>query len=396
MNEAIESHGAENRIAIPRGNLFRWLAFATLLVLLSLVGWWLFAPEAKRTKPVAKISVQVSQVGLRAMPVALQSVGKVVAQASVEVRPQTGGVVRRVFIKDGEAVVAGQKLFELDAEPLVASLAQAEAQWRRDQALADDAVAARVRLKPLAAKEYVTAREYEAALSNQRALQATAQATKTQIQQARIALAFATITAPISGRAGAILVKPGNLVATNNTTALVVINAVSPVDVVFSLPQNDSRRLREALAATPSGKSLAVEARDSLNQKLRAVGELVFVDNALNELSGTITMKARFANTDEALWPGEFYALRITLKTDKAAVVVPERALQQGQNGAYVYVVQDGVAKLRVLQVDRVLDGFAVITSGLVGGESVLAAIPTNLRDGSAVQVAPAASASAP
>jgi RND family efflux transporter MFP subunit len=336
---------------------------------------------------VAKIEVQVTQVQAQAMPVVLEGVGVVVAQASVEVRPQAGGVLRQVFIRDGDRVVAGQKLFALDAQPLAAALVQAQAQWARDKALADDAVAVQARLKPLAEKEYVTAREYETAVSNGVSLRAAAAASRTLIEQARITLAYATIAAPISGRAGAVLVKPGSLVAVSNTTPLVVINALSPIEVAFSLPQDMARRLRDALAAA-HGKPLAVEARDSLTRKLRARGELVFIDNALNAQSGAIAVKARFANTDEALWPGEFYAMRITLKTEEAAITVSEGTLQQGQSGPYVYVVAAGVAKIRPITVDRVLDGVAVIASGLKAGETVLASVPAVLRDGSAVQVA--------
>lgn len=375
--------------------LSRWLVLGLLALIAAGAGWWFFGQPVKAPAPAPKFIVQVTKAEARAMPVVLQSVGKVVAQASVEVRPQTGGVLRQVFITDGERVVAGQKLFAIDAQPLAAALAQAQAQWARDKALADDAGAAQARLKPLVEKDYVTEREYEAAVSNRVSLQATAAATRTLIDQARIALAYATITAPISGRAGAVLIKRGNLVSASITTPLVVINVLSPVEVAFSLPQAAGRRLRDAMAAAASGTRLAVEARDSLTQKLRATGELVFIDNALNDLSGTITVKARFANADEALWPGEFYAMRITLKTDEAAVTVPERALQQGQSGPYVYVVEAGMAKLRVLKVDRVLDGIAVITSGLNAGDTVLASVPANLRDGSAVQLAapPAAAA---
>jgi RND family efflux transporter MFP subunit len=184
-----------------------------------------------------------------------------------------------------------------------------------------------------------------------------------------------------------VLVKPGSLVAVGSTTPLVVINALSPIEVVFSLPQEMARRLRDTMAASPA-TPMAVEARDSLSQKVRAVGALVFIDNTLGDQSGAIAVKARFANADEALWPGEFYDMRITLTTQTAAVTVPERTLQQGQSGHYVYVVQDGVAKIRPLTLDRVLDGVAVITSGLQAGEMVLAAIPNKLRDGSAVRVA--------
>lgn len=366
-----------------------WQALLLLLLLALGTAWWFLGRSAKAPAPAAKIEVQVTQAQTRAMPVVLQSVGKVVAQASVEVRPQTGGVLREVFIKDGQQVRAGQKLFALDAQPLAAALAQAQAQWTRDKALADDAAAAQARLKPLAAKEYVTAREYELAVSTQASAQATANATRTLIDQARIALAYASITAPIAGRAGAVLVKPGNLVAANSTTPLVVINALSPVELVFSLPQSESQRLRDAMAGVAPGKHLRVEARDSLSQKKRATGELVFIDNALNDQSGTITAKARFANADEALWPGEFYAVVITLRTDEAAITVPERAVQQGQQGPYVYLLADGTAKVQPLTVDRVLDGFAVVGAGLKAGDTVLASVPSNLRDGSAVVVTP-------
>jgi len=366
----------------------RWPALAGLALIAAVAGWWFLARPTPSAAPPVPIVVLVTRAETRPMPVVLQSVGKVVAQASVEVRPQTGGVLREVFIKDGERVVAGQKLFALDAQPLTATLALAQAQWTRDKALADDAAAAQARLKPLAEKEYVTAREYETAVSNRISLQAATEATRTLIDQARIALAYATITAPIAGRAGAVLVKRGNLVSLSSATPLVVINALSPVEVEFSLPQSEARRLRDAMNGAPAGTPLGVEARDSLTQKLRATGELVFIDNALNELSGTITVKARFANADEALWPGEFYALRIMLTRGEMAVTVPERALQQGQSGSYVYLVEAGRAMLRSVQVDRVLDGSAVISSGLKASDVVLVSLPTNLRDGSAVRFA--------
>lgn len=399
MND-ISEHTSPQGEAPPRaeasqpGKHSHWLLIALLLILVAagFAAWWLFGRRPAAVAAPAPIMVQVATVERRAMPVVLQSVGKVVAQASVEVRPQTGGVLRRVWIADGQRVKAGQRLFDLDTAPLAASLAQARAQFVRDRALADDARDAAARLEPLAAKEYVTAREYEAAVNTQHSLEATAAATRTQIEQARIALGYATVTAPIAGRVGAVLVKPGTLVTANNTTALVVINAMSPVDVAFTLPQEALRRLRDAMAAAPRGR-LQVEARDSLSQQLRATGELVFVDNALNETAGTIGLKARFANADEALWPGEFYAMRITLRVDANAVVLPESALQQGQSGPFVYVMDGGKATLRMVKTDRVVDGRVVVSEGLQGGETVVAAVPANLRDGSAVTAAPAAPA---
>jgi membrane fusion protein, multidrug efflux system len=382
--------------AAPRRRLAtRWITAALGLAATGLLAWWFFlrTPAPVRAAAPPRLAVQVARVTERAMPVLLQSVGKVVAQASVEVRPQVAGVLRQVLIQDGARVVAGQKLFVLDAQPLNAALAQAQAQAARDNALAADAAAAQARLKPLADKEYVSAREYEQAVTSRIAAQAAATATRTQIEQARIALAYATITTPIAGRAGAVQVKVGNLVSANGTEPLVVINAISPVEVGFSLPQAEARRLRDAMAAAGATAPLTVQAHDSLTQQLRARGELVFIDNTLDPASGTIAAKARFANTDEALWPGEFYAIRVTLATEAAALTIPERALQQGQAGPYVYVMDAGVARLRTIEVSRVLDGVAVVAAGLKAGDSVLTSLPNNLRDGAAVRVEGAASA---
>lgn len=382
-----------------RSRATRWLL---AMLLLAAPGWWyLHRPPSTPAAAPAPLAVQVEAVGRRAMPVVLLSVGKVLAQSSAEIRPQASGMIRRVFISDGETVVRGQKLFELESQPLAAALAQAQAQWARDRALADDARAAQARLKPLADKEYVTAREYETAVNAARSLQAAAAASRAQVDQARIALGYSIITAPISGRAGAVLVKPGNLVAQNNPTPLIVINATQPVDLAFSMPQQQLRLLRDALDRAPPPKRLAVEARDSLSQDLRAVGELTFLDNAVSDSAGTLAARARFSNAGEVMWPGEFYAVRITLRTDDAAMVVPERALQQGQDGPFVYIVDDGRARMRLLRVDRVLDGLAVVSSGLQGGEAVLTAVPANLRDGTAVRIiqapaAPAAPAARP
>lgn len=373
----------------------RWGTSVLLPAVLGAAAWWWWTHRAPAKPVVPSFNVRVAPVERRAVPQVLTAVGKVLASGSVELRPQTGGVLDKVLIQDGERVRAGQPLFTIDARPLQATLAQAEAQWARDRALADDAAATEARLRPLAAKEYVSAQEYQQALGTRNALQAAAAATRTQIEQARIGLAYASIRAPIAGRAGAVLVKPGNLLAAQ-TTPLVVINAISPVELAFALPQSAVGVLRAALKAG----ALPVEARDSLTQQLRASGELVFVDNALADSSGTLTVKARFANADEALWPGEFYAVRVLLSGGADALTVPEAALQQGQAGPYVYVALDGKAVLKTLKVERVLDGRAVVAQGLADGDRVLLGVPNNLRDGSAIKLvadpAPAAASAAP
>lgn len=378
------------------GRRFAWLALAAVL---ALIGAWAIFEVLHRPQKEAgptPIDVQVTQAATRAVPAIVDAVGKVVAHDSVEVRPQTGGVIRQVLIEDGQQVRAGQKLFVLDSAALQASLTQARAQWAHDQALADDAAAAARRMKPLAEREFVTAREYESAVHTRISLQASADATKATIAQARIALGYATVTAPIDGKAGAILVKPGALVTADNAMPLVVINAVEPVDLQFSVPQAAIDRIRSAASADRSGLGLRVDARDSLNGALRATGVLAFVDNAFDDSSGTIALKATFANAGQALTPGAFYGVRLTLRVDPAVITVPERSLQQGQNGPFVYRVVDGKAVATTVRVDRVVEGVAVIVGGLRAGDTLLAGVPSTLRDGSPVRVqAPGAVASA-
>ena len=132
---------------------------------------------------------------------------------------------------------------------------------------------------------------------------------------------------------------------------------------------------------------MKVEARSNRTDQVRAVGEIVFVDNAVSDTSGTINVKAQFANTDGALLPGEFFAIRVTIKTNSNAITIPEQALQQGQAGPYVYVVNDGKAKVSVLEIAYILDGQAVVAKGLLGSETVVTNVPSNLRDGSSVEL---------
>ena len=288
-----------------------------------------------------------------------------------------------MLIKDGDRITLGQPLFAIDAEPLKAVLAQAEAQWARDKALADIALDTETRLRPLAEKKVTTAKEFSSAVNLRISLQAAAEASHTQIDQARILLAYADIRSPIAGRAGAVLVKPGNLLITGGTSPLLVINTISPSELVFAVTQKALASLRAARAEG----TLKVEARDNRTQQLRATGELAFIDNAFNDASGTINVKARFENDDEALWPGEAVAIRVILRIEPAAVSIPKQALQQGQSDSYVYLVVDGKARLQTLKVARILDGRAVVTEGLTGGEVVVLSIPSNLRDGTAVDV---------
>ena len=356
---------------------------AVIAVILGLRTWHTSTARATAPPSATKLAVVVtrSEVGLAARIIDID--GKVVPARTVEVRPQVGGLLKSIFIKDGDRLQAGQLLFAIDDAPLRSALAQAQAQYKRDKALADNSLDTETRLKPLAASSFVTGKDFATAVNTRISLAATALASKTLIDRAKINLGYAEIRAPIAGRAGAVLANPGTLVSPNGTAPLLVINNLSPVDISFAVAQPALAAIREARRAGP----VVIQARDSRTQNVLATGELVFMDNAFNDLAGTLTLKARFANTDEALWPGEFYSVRIILGTDAGAVTVPEVALQEGQTDRYVYVVADAKAKIVTVQIARILDGRAVVSKGLSGGELVVMSIPSSLRDGSPVEV---------
>ncbi len=368
-----------------------WFAVAAAAAALLKFAFAPSGPAQANPPPAMVVSVVDAQRG--AVPEILEATGKVLPSATVEIRAQIGGILKTVLVKDGDHVEVGQRLFEIDDAPLKAALALAQAQWERDKALADNAVDTETRLKPLAETGAASKKDYVTALNTRVSLVAAAAASKAQIDQARILLDYAVITSPIAGRAGAVLVKAGNLLSTaSGSVPLLVINSVTPAEVQMSVPQVAFRQLRTVGSRNP----VRVEVRDSGSKLPRAVGKLAFLDNAFNELSGTITLRARFENTNEELWPGEFVAARVVLRTDPDAVTIPEAALQQGRESPYVYVAENGKSRLQRVKIGRIVDGRAVVLEGLAGNESIISRVPSNLRDGTSIEVHPETGDDAP
>ncbi len=316
------------------------------------------------------------------MPVVIDAVGTVESEHSVAIRPQTNGVLEAVLFKEGDRVKQGQVLFRIDSRPMLASVEQARAALARDQAQLQQAQAQENRLKPLAEKDYITKNEFDVAITQSKALQATVEANRASMEQAKLQLSYASITSPINGRTGSLSVKSGNLVsAGTGGSPLVVINSTQPILVSLSVPQ---RYLNDVRSAWGDGDVKIMISLDA-NSPAVAEGSLIFIDNSVNQQTGTIVLRARVKNEKEQLWPGQFVAARIVLKIEQDALVLPESAVQPGQNGAFVYIAKEGRAQLQNVQVDRQINELVVISNGLSGGEEIIKDVPPTLANGSVI-----------
>lgn len=332
----------------------------------------------------ATVTVSTVTATRRAMPVVIDAVGAVEPENSVAVRPQVSGVLEAVMFKEGDPVRQGQVLFRIDARSTTASVEQARASLARDQAQLLQAKAQEERLRPLAEKDYITKNEYDVALTQSKALQATVEANRATLELAQLQLSYASITAPISGRTGSLSVKAGNLVsAGTGGLPLVVINSTQPILVSLSVPQRYLDEVRRAWADGAIRVSISPDAKSAAV----AEGTLIFIDNTVNQQTGTIMLKARVKNEKEQLWPGQFVAARIVLKMQQDALVLPESAVQPGQEGYFVYIAKDGRAQLQNVQVDRQIDDVVVISKGLSGGEEVVVDVPPTLANNSPINV---------
>jgi len=300
------------------------------------------------------------------------------------VRAQITGEMTSVHFKEGEDVTQGQVLVELDKRPLQAALEQAEATLQRDIAQANNAKASAARYKDLQQRGIATREQVDQIVTQAAALEATVNADKAVIQNARVQLEYATIEAPISGRTGLLQVHPGNLVRGQDTNPIVTINRITPVYVSFAIPEAQLPLLKKFMA----GGQLLVRAQPSGDTGAPSIGRVNFIDNAVDTTTGTIKVKGTFPNEDRRLWPGQFANVTVTLTSDPTAVVVPSAAVQTGQQGTYVFVVKpDQTVDLRTVIVARTKDSDSVIQEGLKPGETVVLDGQIRLVPGSRITV---------
>lgn len=315
------------------------------------------------------------------VPVEIRAVGKIVSNRSVAVRAQVSGAIVAVHFREGQAVRQGDLLVEIDPRPYEAALLEATARLEQDRARAENARADAERYAELAAKEFVTRQQHESAKADARALQAAALADEAAVERANLNLSYTRIRAPISGRTGRLLVDRGNLVTANAPDPIVTIEQVKPVFAEFSVPERHLAALRARRDAPPP-----VTVRTSGGGEAR--GELVFMNNTVDAVTGTILLKAELPNPDEALWPGQIVDVSVQVAERARTVVVPSGAVASGQQGDYAYVVNaDRKAELRPVEVAQAGGTETVIAKGIVAGELVVTDGLLKLRPGTPVEI---------
>ena len=341
-----------------------------------------------RSADRAAVPVKVATAVQSDVPVQIRSIARVEAYATVTVKPQVVGQITDVLFTEGQDVKVNDLLFNIDPRPFEAALRQAEATLAKDTALAEDAEKEVVWEANLLKQNAAAQREYEKSRADADALQATVRADVAAVERARLDLEYCAIRSPIDGRTGDVLIDRGNVVKADEAM-LVVINQISPIYVVLSLPEQHLSAIVEHQAAGP----LAVEATIPQDDGPTEHGVLTFVDNKVDNTTGTITLKATFNNEDRRLWPGQFVNAVVTLTIRPGAIVVPSSAVQTGQTGQFVYVVKDDrTAELRPIVAGFTLDDRIVIEQGLGAGEVVVTDGQLRLVPGAAVDLRSAAS----
>ena len=329
------------------------------------------------------VPVLVAQAVARDVPIEVRAVGNVQAFSTVAVRSRITGQLFKMHFKEGDDVKQGDLLFTIDPRSAEAALRQASANTKRDEAQLDSARLDFDRVKKLSESGIASRDEFDKAEAALRALEATVLADRAAVSNAALNVSFTEIRSPISGRAGNILVKEGNIVKSEDDI-LVTINQVHPIYVAFAVPEQELPRIRARLKE--SAPEVTVTLPDSTN--VLAAGKLTFIDNAVDPATGTILLKGTFQNDDHALWPGQFVQARLVVDTLKQATVVPSQAVQSSQSGEFVFVVTDGnVVEKRNVDLGVTQPGSVVISRGVKPGETVVTDGQMRLTPGAKVSV---------
>jgi multidrug efflux system membrane fusion protein len=329
------------------------------------------------------VPVTVASVIEKSVPVEVTTIGNGEAYTTVNVKSQVDGILQQAYFHEGQDVKKGDVLFTIDPRPFQATLNQYQANLAKDEAQLKNAEEQLQRNEQLYRDGIISKDQYDTFRTNAATLEAVVQADRAAIENAQIQLGYCTIRAPIEGRTGAVMVQPGNLVKNNDVT-LVTINQISPLYVVFSVPEQYLPEIKREQAQRP----LRVEAIIPQDPGHPEWGELTFVNNTVDAATGTIQLKGAFRNTSKRLWPGQFVNVVLVLASQPHAIVVPSQAVQTGQQGHYVYVVkEDRTVQLVPVVPGPTLNGETVIAKGLAPGQTVVTDGQLRLFPGAKIEV---------
>lgn len=335
------------------------------------------------TAPNLAVPVTVARAEQKTVPINLTAIGTAEAFSTVSIKSQVNAILNEVHFKQGDFVKKGDLLFTLDARPFQSSLAQAQANLARDKAQAELNQVQAARYDKLYTAGVAPKEQYDQMRANADAQDALVHADEAAVESAKLQLQYCTIYSPVDGRTGALQVYPGNLVKENDVPVLVVINEISPIFVDFAVPEQYLGVVKKYMAggrlqiqATPYGDTTA------------ETGYLTFVDNNVDNTTGTIKLKGTFPNDDHRLWPGQFSTVSLRLAEEEKAIVVPSQAVQTGASGDFIFVVKsDDTAESRPVKVARQINGESVISSGIAPGDTVVTDGQLRLIPGIKVQV---------
>jgi membrane fusion protein, multidrug efflux system len=343
------------------------------------------APEPQPPKGPPPPLVSVAEAKHADYPIYLESLGQAQAYNTVTVRTRVDGQVMKIAFVEGQIVRAGDLLAQIDPRPFQATLDQAKAKKSQDEANLANAKLDQQRYSTLAKQSFATQQQLDTQNALVAQLTAAIAADSATIDAAEVQLAYTTIRAPITGRTGFRLIDEGNMVAATQQTGIVTIAQLQPIAVIFTAPEGEVTNINATLAA---GAPLEVLARNSSGEKTLASGHLLLADNQVDVATGTIRLKAEFANEDNALWPGLAVSTRLTIGNMKDAVVVPTVAVQHGPNGLFVYVIDDkNRAAMRPVTVTHQDTESAVVDKGVSAGDRVVTVGQYVLQPGTLVAI---------
>jgi len=343
-------------------------AVAALVVVLVLLAWWQW-PKHPAGAPVAAIPVNAGHAVTVDFPIRVAAVGTVQALNTVDVKVRVDGQLQRVAFKEGQDVKAGQLLAQLDQGPLTAQLRQAEAARRKDQASLDNARLDLNRYSKLVSIGAATSQSVDTARALVKSLAATVAADAALVESDRLQLSFTTLSAPFTGRVGVREADIGAIVHPTDTTGLVTVTQMEPIEVMFSVPQD----VLPDLLANQAKAPLPVSVTTRTDGEELTRGSLFFIDSQVDPTTGQIKLKASFANTDRKLWPGELVNARVLVKTSRQRIAVPSRAILNTQAGTQVYAIApDGTVQMKAVETGVSVDGTTEIRSGIQAGDLIV------------------------